>query len=592
MNFKKIRKLLFVINSNNSNEFSLVLALLVLSSIFEIVGISSIMPLISSITDISNTLENKYLLLIYNKMNFNDSEFRIFIGLSSFTLLFISSLLTICTNKWMLTFGNNIGKEVALELYKKFISESYLFHTKINSSELTKNITLETSRYTQNVFLPTLRLISKVIFLGLTFLFLLFVEPVLAITAILSISFVYFVIYFSLRNKLSSNGQVISQSNKKRFKVLNESFLGIKETKIMALEDGYIHEFEQHSAAISSATASSQSISIIPKSIIEFLLFGSLIFTILYLVSTGNISDYLPLLTLFLFMGYRTLPALQVIYNSLVLIRSNESSIKSIMYEKPIDTSLYHGNKEKKQFHQKISINNVSFSYDNSEHFALKNINLNFNKNQLIAIVGLSGSGKTTLIDLIIGLIQPTKGEVTVDGQVFNDREGLFSYVPQSVHLIDGTVCENITLGSKGELDHKRLENVCDKAALSEFILDKMHGMNSDVGENGSLLSGGQKQRVGFARALYHDKEIIILDEATSALDTKTEALVLQSIKELAAHKTVIFITHKVENLQFADRLILMKKGEVLAQGSYSELLEYSPDFLELLNNNKEQLVE
>lgn len=589
MIFKKAKQILFIVNSKDYKKFSLLIILLVFTSVFEVVGISSIMPLMTSITDIDKTLESEYVLYFYNHFQLSDNELRLVIGCVSLLLLFVSSLLSMFSNREMLIYGNNIGKSIAVSLYESYIYKSYLFHVGSNSSELIKNIVQETARYAQNVFIPTLRLISKVIFITITLIFLAFINPVMALTAIATIGLIYSVIYISLRVKLSKNGENISKCNSARFKLLNESFSGIKETKLMALEEGYVNEFAQSSQEIATATASSQSISVVPKSIIELFLFGSLIFLILYLVFVGQVNEYLPMLTLFLFMGYRSLPALQMIYSSIVLIRSNERSIDSITHyddaEKKVKNEVANI-----KFGSLLSVKNISFSYPNTNKMVLKDLSLDLNKNDIIAVAGLSGSGKTTLVDLLLGLIKQSSGSITVDGQAVENRRCLFSYVPQSVHLVDGTIRENITLGKGSKINEAFLEDVCKKSALSDFILELPLGFDTNIGENGSQLSGGQKQRIGLARALYQDKDIIILDEATSALDVQTESKVLKSIKELSNHKTIIMISHKLDTLKFVDHLIFMDKGRVIAEGSYDEVRNSCTEFSKLIENGKVEL--
>ena len=174
-----------------------------------------------------------------------------------------------------------------------------------------------------------------------------------------------------------------------------------------------------------------------------------------------------------------------------------------------------------------------------------------------------------------------------MDGKTCGNRTSLFSYVPQSVHLIDGSIKDNITLGNSGPIDLERLSRACEQAALSEFISTLDAGIETSVGENGSQLSGGQKQRIGFARALYHNKDILVLDEATSALDTNTEKKILQSISNLSGYKTVIIISHKLSSLKFVDKLIFLKAGKLISEGSFKQVTEWCPEFKGLLKEGR-----
>ncbi|MFM6898570.1 MAG: ATP-binding cassette domain-containing protein, partial [Microcystis panniformis] len=209
---------------------------------------------------------------------------------------------------------------------------------------------------------------------------------------------------------------------------------------------------------------------------------------------------------------------------------------------------------------------------------ALNNISLSLKKGESIALIGKSGAGKTTLVDVILGFLIPESGDIQVDGvsiyQDIRSWQNLIGYIPQSIFLTDDTIERNIAFGVPDSLiDKERLQQAISSAQLTELVEQLPNGIKTEVGERGVRLSGGQRQRVGIARALYHEREILVLDEATSALDNETEKLVSQSIQALSGMKTLIVIAHRLTTVEYCDRVYLMDRGIITKSGSYKEVV-------------------
>ena len=231
------------------------------------------------------------------------------------------------------------------------------------------------------------------------------------------------------------------------------------------------------------------------------------------------------------------------------------------------------------RFEKTIEASEISFRFSDSGSLVLKNINLTIPKGSCIGIVGTTGSGKSTLIDILMGLLPPTSGSVRVDG-VMLEPETLpqwfdrITHVPQSIFLSDAPILNNVAFGKKADqIDRHRVEWAIEKAQLREFLEQLPKGLDTVVGERGVRLSGGQRQRVGIARALYQDAELITLDEATSALDSATEEKVMEALNELGEGLTVIIIAHRLSTLKHCDLVIKLQNGEVVAIGSYEEII-------------------
>lgn len=229
-------------------------------------------------------------------------------------------------------------------------------------------------------------------------------------------------------------------------------------------------------------------------------------------------------------------------------------------------------------FTDRIVLDSLSYRYPNALQNSLQEISIVINKGESISFIGKSGAGKTTLVDVILGLLQPQQGDIQVDDRsIYNNLrnwQNLVGYIPQSIFLIDDTIEKNIAFGVPENLiDRQKLYRSIEAAQLEEVVENLPNGLNTVVGERGLLLSGGQRQRVGIARALYHEREILVLDEATAALDNETESLITEAITSLSGKKTLIIIAHRLTTVKHCDRIYLMEKGHIIQSGSYEEVI-------------------
>jgi HlyD family secretion protein len=234
---------------------------------------------------------------------------------------------------------------------------------------------------------------------------------------------------------------------------------------------------------------------------------------------------------------------------------------------------------------QKISLENITFSYPQKEKSALNSVDISIPVNSIIGIVGPSGSGKSTLIDILIGLIKPQQGNLKVDGEIINNKncrlwQNTIGFVAQSIFLSEGTIAENVAFGvSKDQINTKKVHHALKQAHLSELIESLEIGIYTQVGERGVQLSGGQRQRIGIARALYHEAEVLVFDEATSSLDGITEKMIMQAIQNFKGQKTIILIAHRLKTVQKCDKIFFIEDGKVIDQGAYEELIKTNAKF-------------
>jgi ATP-binding cassette subfamily C protein len=300
-------------------------------------------------------------------------------------------------------------------------------------------------------------------------------------------------------------------------------------------------------------------------------------------------SELVPLLGLFAYAGLRILPSLHWIVYYQNNLRFGAVPLDEV-YRDWLDLSDAAGPEdtgERLPFRNQISLSNVSYSYAGAQRIALQEIDLVIRRGESVGIVGETGAGKSTLVDLILGLLQPTRGSILVDGCDIADRlpswQRQIGYVPQSIYLMDDSIRRNIAFGVEDdEIDHDRVDVAVRMARIDEFIQSLPAGLDTVVGERGVRMSGGQRQRVAVARALYNDPEVLVFDEATAALDSQTEHELTREIQSLQRKKTLVIIAHRLDTVRHCDRLVFLKQGRVVDIAPFEELRARNAAFRQL----------
>ncbi|HTJ78192.1 MAG TPA: ABC transporter ATP-binding protein [Rariglobus sp.] len=451
-------------------------------------------------------------------------------------------------------------------------AQPYGYFLTQNSSGLLQKVLNDTLNFIQNVFMPLTDVLSR--FVTLVFLvgIVCFLQPGIALVAVMILGGVYALIFFWIRPKAQSIGRDLQAHNRGQFITAQQLMSGIKPILIHGKKDHFIGEIQQHSAKLVPLYAWQPVYSSGPKYIIEPLLFGSMIGCVLLLALQGKpLSTVLPTLVVLAFAGYRIMPTIQLLYMQLAQITTWAYTLAEIekelctlsLMKKSTPEVLIKDSVEPLLFKQKITLENIYFSYPGAKNPVLTEFNLTIFQNRSIGIVGTTGSGKSTLVDLILGLHRPQGGKMLVDGVELTPPRlaawrAQIGYVPQDIFLLDDTIAANIAFGVPLEkIDKVQLRNAADAAKILYFIENELPlGFDAVVGERGVRLSGGQRQRIGLARALYHKPKILILDEATSALDQETEAEVMKTIKSLHGNLTMLIIAHRLSTIEGCDEII------------------------------------
>ena len=573
-------------------QISLLLIGSIIMAFFEVVGVASILPFMSMVLDPDQISSNQILSFLFNFFNFDNVEtFLFYSGVAVLVLLAFSNFFS-AFMYWAITYFSKMqGHIISMRLLKHYLSNNYLFFIERNSSDLGKNILSEIDRVVKGVVLQALQAISKAILTIVVFTFLIYINPFIAIISVLSIGGAYFIFYIISRSYLSTIGEKQSIALFHRYRTVDEAMMGIKDIKLKSLERNFIGRFRQPSIDNARLSAQGLVIAILPRYLLETVAFGGIISIILILLSNDVlISEIIPVLSLYAVAGYRLLPAVQNIYSAQSMIKYNRPALMIIindLKEIKIEEKNELSNEVDQmiKFDKKITVNDIFFKYPKSEKNVIDGISLSILKNTSIGFAGSTGSGKTTLIDVILGLLDPKKGNIIIDDTIINKQNLLswqnkISYVPQTIFLIDESISSNIAFGIKREeIDHDRVVKAAQLANLDRFVEDLPEKYDTLVGENGVKLSGGQRQRIGIARALYNEPEVLVLDEATSALDGITENYVMEAIESLSNKLTLIIVAHRITTIENCDMIYFLEEGKIKDYGTYNELISKNSQF-------------
>lgn len=542
---------------------------------------------------------NKYLDYFYTTLGFVDSnEFLFLIGVTVLIVLSLSNAFTALVNWALLRFTAMRWHSISYRLLTKYIRQNYTFFLRRNTSELTKNIFEEVTRVVIGVLMPGADVLAQFVVTLSIVIFLFAIDPFLALLVVTVLGSAYGAIYYFTHRHLANIGRATVEANRLRFKTAAELLGGYKEIKLYGTEQHFLSRYATPSRSAARYRARQQIISRLPKYIVETAAFGGILLIVLYLLRTeDDLGSTIPLISLYAFAGYRLLPALQNIFRSSTTIRYNLSSL-DVLIDELTNTSETEPSLEQKDaapltYNRRIKLSNISFRYPASNTTVLENINIEIKENEAIGFVGSTGCGKSTAIDLILGVLSSTSGDLIVDDTritIHNVRswQRNIGYVPQSIYLIDDTVLNNIALAAGSQdIDMARVERAARIACIHDFIVSQLpQGYETVIGEHGSRLSGGQRQRIGIARALYLDPPVLVFDEATSALDSDTENMIMQGLYGLNGKKTIIMVAHRITTLRQCDCIFVFREGRIVKHGSYQDLMRESADFRLLANES------
>jgi len=474
------------------------------------------------------------------------------------------------------------GADLSVKIYNLTLYQEYAVHISRNSSEVINGIISKTSTVIGSVILPIMNLISSTILIVSIMGALFVIDTIVALSAFIGFGLLYLGIIRYTGAQLKENSKIIADKSTQMIKSLQEGLSGIRDVLIDGSQQFYCQLYRSADLPLRRASGNNQFISGGPRYILEAV--GMALIAILAYVmmqQEGGVTTVVPILGALALGAQRLLPALQQVYGSYSTIRGVEVSLKDALdlLNQPLPEYADQPSPTPIPFEREIKLKNLSFGYTKDTSLVLKNINLCIAKGERIGFMGVTGSGKSTLLDIVMGLLQPTDGKLTIDQKPINSQnrrawQAHIAHVPQNVYLSDSTIEENIAFGvSKEKIDRQRVEKAAKQAQIGELIEEWKDGYQTLVGERGIRLSGGQRQRIGIARALYKKADVLIFDEATSALDNETEQAVMEAIKGLGEKLTILIIAHRLTTLKGCDRVVKLNKDHSLHVGSYQDMI-------------------
>ena len=592
---KIIKKFIFLLTAQERKKALLLLVMVIIMALLDTIGVASIMPFVAVLTNPTLIETNFFLITMFNiSGTFGVETYQQFLfalGILVFLLLLISITFKAVTIYFQTLFITNLQHNNERRLVEGYIHQPYSWFLNRHSADLGKNILSEVSVVIANGFNPLIELISKSLICLALISLLLLTNVKLTIVVSLTLGLSYLLIYLFLRKLLSQIGKERIKANKLRFTAISEIFGAIKEIKAGGLEKIFINQFSKPSRDFALYQAYSKIISQIPRYALEIIAFGGMLLAILYLmIKSSSFVNALPIIALYTFAGYRLMPAIQQIYQSITQLRFVGPAVDVLYNDKKSlerlnSINTYEVN-DGVSFKKNIILNNINYNYPNSSQPALKDINIDIPVFSKIGIVGPTGSGKTTMVDIILSLLEAQKGTLVVDDKIIDKNncrvwQNYIGYVPQNIFLIDDTVAANIAFGiEKKNINLEAVKRAAKIANLDEFVNNELpNKYHTTIGERGIRLSGGQRQRIGIARAMYHNPKLLILDEATNAVDNLTEKAIMEEVYNIDTNLTIIMIAHRLSTVMKCDKIFLLEKGKLIKQGTYGELKQFSDLF-------------
>jgi ABC-type multidrug transport system fused ATPase/permease subunit len=578
----------------------LVIGTMIVAATVDVLGVASIMPFVHIASRLDEVDTLPVVGDVYRLLGFESPQaFMVAVGVAVLALLLAALAFRAFTLWVQVRFSARRRHLLSMRLFRKYLGESYEWFLGRHSSEIASSVLDESMRAIDQSLFPLLQLCANgMVVAGLVGM-LLFIDPVLAVGAVVILGGSYLLAFMGFQGLNRRVGVTRQESNRTRFRVVQEAFGGFKELKLLGLEQGALDRFEGPSSEVARADGMQQALSETPRFAMQGIISTIMILAVIYVLQTrGSLDSALPILAGFAFAGYRLLPSLQTVYAQVMRLRFSAPALMAVHRElaerRPsravlpwaVGTSATPIVPE-----QRIALSGVRYSYPGSPEPSLRGLDIEIPVRSTVGIVGGTGAGKTTAVDVLLGLLQPQSGALVVDGRTIGPEQlrawqRSVGYVPQTIYLADDTVAANIAFGVAPEdIDRDAVERAARIANLHQFVQRELpNGYDTVVGERGIRLSGGQRQRIGIARALYRDPAVLVMDEATSALDNVTERAVMEAIDHLDQHKTIILIAHRLTTVRRSSRIFVMSEGRCVASGNWDELSARDETFMNLVS--------
>jgi len=574
------------VSARHHSQIALLAVLMVICAFMEILSLGAVLPFLAALATPEQLMKHVWVASLAARWGVQTADQLAL----PFAALFAAAVLVAGGLRLLLLWANNrlafaISGDFSREIYRRTLYQPYPMHLIRNSSVVLSGITQKAEGATK-IVLGQLNLISAALLLLAVMAALLAIDVTASLTACAGFGLIYGVVTWRARPRLRRNSQTVADGQTNVIKTVLEGLGGIRDVLLDGTQSVYLDKYRQADLPMRRAHGDTLFVQGYPRIVVEALGMA-LIAAVAYGLSRsdGGAASALPVLAALALGAQRVLPALQQIFASWTSIASVRVPVADVLtlLDEPLPAEAGRPLPPPLVLWETIRFESVRFRYAVDRPWVLDGLSLRIGKGIRMGIIGGTGSGKSTMLDVLMGLLEPTEGEITVDGRAL-DGERLrawqrsIAHVPQAIFLSDAPIAENIAFGvPPAAIDMDRVRWAAAQAQLADFIETQPGGYMAVVGERGIRLSGGQRQRIGIARALYKQTSVLVFDEATSALDNSTEQAVMEAIRGLDRDLTILIIAHRLTTVRECDRIVEVVDGRAVEYQSYAQMLELSP---------------
>ena len=597
--FVAMKRCLGFLDEREKRRWALLIPLSIVTAGLEAVGAALIFALIRVIDDPDQIHEQKVLQAIYAALGFDNDERFVVVFATAVAVFYLTKNGMLFFQVWIANKRAAISvAHLSSRLLRGYLSAPYAFHFSRNSAELIRNVSTSVEAAFRTVLVNGVSMASEAMLMLAVLAVLVATAPGVTLVTGLLMGGLFWLLLRLTHKQFRAWGKEMHDLGALILSNLHQSLGGVKEVKVLGRERYFYESFERLRMQASRLLWRRSALEQVPRLLVETLFVIGVSCVIITFQIMGAAQDIVPLLGLFGYAGFRILPSLHRIVYFINSIRYGAISVDEIHndWAEILATAddLDGEDVPPLPFTRAIEVEDLAFRYPTGARDAVRGVSIVVRRGEAIGIVGATGAGKSTLVDLLLGLLVPTKGRITVDGVDIHDEvrawQRRIGFVPQSIYLIDDTLRRNIALGVLDEdIDERRIQEAMGLAQLGAFVEGLPDGLDTIVGERGVRLSGGERQRVAVARALYMRPDVLIFDEATSSLDNRTEREMSRAIERLQGEKTLLIIAHRLTTVKHCDRLVFLEGGEVVAIGSYDELCSSNAKFREMAALTEEE---
>ena len=604
--FRCLQKFRQILNHHQKVRILELGVLMVIGAFLEMLSVSLIVPFMSSVSDPETIMKKWYVRKFCDIIGAQIPQ-TFLVGLAiTMAIVYILKnpfLLFEYNIQYRFVYGNMLMTQT--RLLHNYLHKPYEYFLNINSGEVLRIISSDTGEVF-SMLTNILSLVSEMIVSTVLIVTIFAIAPMVTLIMAVVLVVLMALIMAILRPAQHKAGIENARSNARMNQWLMQSIQGIKELKVMQKEDYFEDNFNKDGGRYVKSVRTNVTLQIVPRFMIEAIVMSTMFLVVAVMIYRGgDVNQLIPMLSAVAMAAIRLLPSVNRISQSLASLTYSEPKLDKMMNVLSDTTVVEYKNLAESDkispLKNDISLNNISYHYPSAddEHKILDDASFTINKGESVGIVGPSGAGKTTTVDILLGLLKPQKGKVTIDGSDISldmkDWLDQIGYIPQSIFMLDGTIRENVAFGVSGserKENGKCVQNMSgssdymnrherkdgsgqyddidakvwkalDDASLADFVRSLPDGLDTEIGERGVRLSGGQRQRIGIARALYYDPQILVFDEATSALDNETESAIMESIDHLQGEKTMIIIAHRLTTIENCDKVYRVEGGKI-----------------------------